>query len=92
MAKSKQSNNEPIPLHPKTRKAAQADAKKKNTRVSAIRRFLNDTRAEFKKIIWPNRHQVTVNTIVVLVTIVIIGAVVMAVDALSVTGFNALVK
>lgn len=91
MPNSKQSK-EPIPLHPKNGKAAQAGAKKANKRMNGVKRFLSETRAEFKKIIWPSRHQVTTNTVVVLVTIAIIGAVVMAFDALCITGFNALVK
>ncbi|MFT8888493.1 MAG: preprotein translocase subunit SecE [Ethanoligenens sp.] len=91
MPNSKQ-GKEPIQLHPKTGKTAQVNAKKAGGRLSAFKRFWSDTRAEFKKIIWPTRHQVSVNTVVVLVTIAIIGAVVMALDALSITGFNALVK
>ncbi|ADU27590.1 preprotein translocase subunit SecE [Ethanoligenens harbinense] len=91
MPNSKQSK-EPIPLRPKTGRAAQAGAKNQGGRFGGFKRFLSETRAEFKKIIWPTRRQVTSNTIVVLVTIAVIGAVVMALDALCITGFNALVK
>lgn len=92
-------SKEPIQLHPKSGKAAKAksgkpaqNTKKVEKRANAFKRFLGETRAEFKKIIWPTRHQVAVNTLVVVVTMVIIGAVVMALDSLCITGFNALVK
>ena len=86
MAGSK--NKEPIPLHPKQAAAA----KKKGKRSDSIKRFMRDLRAEFKKIIWPNAHTVFTHTVVVVVTMIVIGARVTACDSLCVTGFDKLVN
>ncbi|HCC00315.1 MAG TPA: preprotein translocase subunit SecE [Ruminococcaceae bacterium] len=92
MPKSKQ-NKKPIPLHPKNARSAKNIGKSKQKgRWYAFKHFWSDIHSEFKKIVWPSGHQLFINTVVVLVTMAVVGALVMALDALCVTGFNALVK
>lgn len=91
MPDSKQSK-EPIQLHPKNAAPAAGAPKKGKGRFAAVTRYFSELKSEFKKIIWPGRSLVIHNTIVVLVTIVVIGLLVAALDALSSLGFNALVK
>ena len=66
--------------------------KQNKKRVEAIRRYLGETKSEFKKIVWPTANVVIRNTIVVLVMILAIGAVIWCLDALTSTGINAILK
>jgi preprotein translocase subunit SecE len=43
-------------------------------------RFFKDIRAELKKVIWPNREQLTNNTISVLLACLLVGAMIWIVD------------
>ncbi|HKM32107.1 MAG TPA: preprotein translocase subunit SecE [Oscillospiraceae bacterium] len=54
-----------------------AVAKKK---LSPIR-FFRESKAEFKKVVWPSRKQVINNTIVVIVTMIIVGLFIWGLDA-----------
>ena len=55
----------------------------KNTIVPAkVKKYLRDTRGEFKKIVWPNFPTVLRNTGVVLAMCAVTGAVIVGVDAL----------
>ena len=55
----------------------------KNTIVPAkVKKYLRDTRGEFKKIVWPNFPTVVKNTGVVLAMCAVIGVVIIGVDAL----------
>ena len=47
-----------------------------------VKKYLRDTRGEFKKIVWPNFPTVVRNTGVVLAMCAVTGAVIVAVDAL----------
>lgn len=51
--------------------------------------FLRDTRAELKKVIWPSWPQVRVYTLVVLFTMVSIGAILWGTDAILSFGLGA---
>ncbi len=55
----------------------------KNTIVPAgVKKYLRDTRGEFKKIVWPNFSTVVRNTGVVLAMCAVTGVVIVGVDAL----------
>ena len=69
---------------------ADAAAPKKNNIFKRFIPYLKELRSETKKIVWPNRSQVTNNTIVVIVMIVVIGAFIAAVDSLLGLGMFAL--
>jgi len=51
-----------------------------------IKKYLRDTRSEFRKISWPSKKQIWNNTLVVLVTVLIFGIVVWTLDFLLVSG------
>lgn len=61
-------------------------------RVEGLKRFFVETKAEFKKIVWPAPKQVLNNTIVVIVMILVVGALIWCLDALSSSGLNAFLK
>ncbi len=76
--------------------SSKAAAPKKNSAAGKVFRslkvFLAETRAEFRKIVWPTRQKTVNQTIVVLVTILVIGAVIAGVDSLTGLGMKALLK
>ena len=45
-----------------------------------ISRFLKEVRAEMRKVVWPNRKELTTYTIVVIVTVVIVAVFISLVD------------
>jgi len=61
---------------------ADAVASKKKNIFKRFIPYLKELRSEMKKIVWPGKKQVTNNTIIVIVMIVIIGAFIAAIDAL----------
>lgn len=66
--------------------------KEQKKRMESFKHFLIDTKAEFKKIVWPAPKQVLHNTIVVLVMIVFAGALIWGVDALMSYSLNKLLS
>lgn len=62
--------------------AAAASPKKKHS----IVKYFKDARSEFKKVVWPSRKQVVNNTIVVIISLVVSGIAIWALD----TGFGSL--
>jgi len=48
-----------------------------------LKRFFIETRSELKKIVWPTPKQVVNNTVIVLITILIVGAFIWGLDALT---------
>ena len=63
-----------------------AEEKTKLSFGEKIKKFFKDNKSEFKKISWPDKKDTTKKTIMVIGSIVIVGAAIFAVD----TGFNAL--
>ena len=61
-----------------------ADKEKKK---GGIRKWLREFKSEFKKVVWPSGKQLKNNTIVVIVTVLVITAIIFAFDS----GFKALV-
>ncbi len=66
--------------------------KQKKKRMDAVMRYINETKSEFKKIVWPTREVVTRNTIVVLAMILLVGVLIWCLDSLSTMGINAILK
>jgi preprotein translocase subunit SecE len=48
--------------------------------VGKVGKFIKETRAETKKVVWPNRRYVAVATVIILVIVVITGLYVSLVD------------
>ena len=65
---------------------AKADAKKNP--FAKMVKFFKDTKSELKKVVWPNKEQITTNTIVVISTIIIIGAFLFLWDLAASEGFS----
>ena len=63
-----------------------AEEKTKLSFGEKIKKFFKDNKSEFKKISWPDKKDTTKKTIMVIGSIIIIGAAIFAVD----TGFNTL--
>jgi len=55
--------------------------KEKNKENKVKKHFFKDFKAELKKVIWPTPKQLVNNTIAVVVIVVVIGAIVFALDA-----------
>jgi preprotein translocase subunit SecE len=75
-----------MPDEKKVKAAKPAEKLSKKTvnrvnRVAGIKHFLIDTKAEFKKIVWPTSRQVLNNTIVVIVMILVVGTLIWCLDA-----------
>lgn len=49
---------------------------------------VKDYKAEFGKIIWPNREELSKKTVTVIVTSLLIGAVIFCIDTVYTTGYN----
>ena len=62
------------------KKAQPADKKKKVGLGKRISKFGREFKAEVKKIVWPNRKSVVRSTIIVIVSIIVIGALVALFD------------
>jgi preprotein translocase subunit SecE len=62
--------------------------KSKGKRMDGLKRFANDTKAEFKKIVWPAPKETLNQTVVVLLAIIIIGAFIWGLDSLTMFGLN----
>lgn len=60
-------------------KTAQRE-KKAHGRMEAVGAYFKDTRAEFRKIVWPTRKLVVNNTLIVLGFIVVVGAFIWLLD------------
>lgn len=62
------------------KKAQSTDKKKKVGFGKRISKFGREFKAEVKKIVWPNRKSVVRSTIIVIVSIIVIGALVALFD------------
>ena len=68
------------------KKAPKKSSKKSDKK--SLSEKLADCKAEAKKIIWPNRETVKKNTITVIITSLIIGAVIFGMDTVYTTVLN----
>ena len=60
-------------------------APKKEGKISA---FFKDFKAEFRKIIWPSRDELAKKTVTVIITSLLIGVLVFALDTVYTTGYS----
>ena len=60
--------------------------------VEAIKRFFLETKSEMKKIVWPTPRQVVNNTIIVVLTILIVGMFIWILDACTSSLLSTLLK
>lgn len=67
-------------------------AKSSNKRIEGLKRFFVETKAEFRKIVWPTRKQTVNQTVIVLLAIVLIGALIWCLDSLTMLGLQAILK
>lgn len=56
------------------------DSKPKEKKANRFAKFFKDLKSEFKKVVWPTKKQVTNNTFVVLVVVVICSLVISGID------------
>jgi len=63
-------------------------AEKQKQKQNAIQRFLRETISEIRRVSWPTREEATYLTILVLVTMIGVGALLAAVEALSLLVLN----
>lgn len=63
----------------KASKAAKTDKKPKTYK---IKKYFKDLKAEFKKVVWPTKKQVTNNTGVVLITMAVAGVFIWGLDTI----------
>lgn len=68
------------------KKASRKSSKKSDKK--SLSEKLADCKAEAKKIIWPNRETVKKNTITVIITSLIVGAVIFGMDTVYTTVLN----
>jgi preprotein translocase subunit SecE len=73
-------------------KSIEKKDKPRKKRTEGLKRFFTETKAEFRKIIWPTPKQTFNQTVVVLLAIIIIGAFIYALDSLTMFGLDALLK
>jgi len=67
---------------------AEANQSKKKNPFGKMVKYFKDTKSELKKVVWPSKQQVINNTIVVVSSIIIIGAFLFLWDLLASQGFS----
>ena len=60
--------------------AVQEVAVQSRSRLARLTRFLREVRSELKKVSWPNKKELTANTIVVLVSVFLAATVIWIID------------
>ena len=80
MANEKDAKVEKAVKPSKEEKAAKKEGKEKLGVFAKIAKFFRDYRSEFKKLVWPSPQQLAKNSAVVLVSMVICGAALWAID------------
>lgn len=66
--------------------------KPEKKRLEGLKRFFVETKAEFKKIIWPTPKETLKQTGIVFLAIIIVGVFIWALDSLTMTGVNAILQ
>lgn len=67
---------------------AETTAKKQNRVV----RFFREVKSELKKVVWPSRKQIINNTLIVIASVIVIGIVIWAFDAIFQYGIFRFIK
>jgi len=55
-------------------------------------RFFREVRAELKKVMWPNRHETFVFTVVVLVSVGLVSSLIWIIDSIFSKGLGLVIK
>ena len=79
--------NENKPAAASAPKKAAAATKKEKGKESFSDKA-KDYKAEFKKIVWPNRQEVLKKTVTVIVTSLLMGVIIFCMDTVYTTGYN----
>jgi preprotein translocase subunit SecE len=72
--------------------ASQPAKGKKDKKEKKNNKFFAEHKAEFKKISWPNREDLTKETITVIVVSLLVGAIIFGMDELLTWGYDALIS
>lgn len=67
-------------------------AKKSRNSFQRVIKYFREVKAELKKVVWPTRKQTINNTAVVIISVLIVGIVIWALDAVFGWGLNYLIK
>ncbi len=67
---------------------AETTAKKQNRVV----KFFREVKSELKKVVWPSRKQIINNTLIVIASVIVIGIVIWAFDAIFQYGIFRFIK
>ncbi|MBE6853320.1 MAG: preprotein translocase subunit SecE [Ruminococcus sp.] len=67
----------------KEKSPAKSSGKSQKKQPNKVAKYFKDLKSEFKKVVWPTKKQVINNTMVVLVTILLIGVFVGLFDTLA---------
>jgi preprotein translocase subunit SecE len=73
-------------------KSIEKKVKPRNKRMEGLKRFAIETKAEFRKIIWPTPKQTFNQTVVVLLAILIIGVFIWGLDSLTMLGLKSILN
>lgn len=79
-------------IETKSKENVEKKAKPRSKRTEGLKRFAVETRAEFKKIVWPTPKETFNQTVVVLLAIIIIGAFIWGLDSLTMFGLDSILK
>ncbi|MBZ4646690.1 MAG: Preprotein translocase subunit SecE [Clostridia bacterium] len=72
--------------------AEAAKQTKKNVSFSKVAKYFREVKAEMKKVVWPTWKQVRNNTIVVMISIIVVGIVIWTLDFIFGGALNYLIK
>ena len=84
----KQNTTNPNEKNESKEKKSKAKKQSKKSDKPSFAETVADYKAEFKKIIWPNRSETVKNTITVIVTSLLIGAIIFCMDTVFAGGYN----
>ena len=76
----------------KDKSIAKKEKPREKKRFDGLKRFFTETRAEFRKIVWPTPKETVNQTVIVLISIVCVGVVIWALDALDSWALSLLIK
>ena len=84
--------NKKVPVVSAEKKADKPHKAKKPSLFARAKKWFRELRSETKKVVWPNRSQVTKNTIIVISTVLIIGIFIWVLDFILNFGVQFLIK
>ncbi|MBO8434508.1 MAG: preprotein translocase subunit SecE [Tyzzerella sp.] len=84
----KQNTTNPNEKNESKEKKSKAKKQSKKSDKPSFAETVADYKAEFKKIIWPNRSETVKNTITVIVTSLLMGAIIFCIDTVVAGGYN----